>query len=465
MVSREFRAAWVASVYNIDWPSRKGLSAASQKAELRRLLDQAQQMKLNAIIFQVRPHADALYRSKYEPWSHWLTGTMGKNPGYDPLKYCIQEAHARGVEVHAWFNPFRALPNASMATSSDHITKRKPGVIRPFRNMKWMDISDPFASRRATAVIMDVVSRYDVDGIHLDDYFYPYPQVDQAGRAKQNFPDQKNYNRYRRQGGRADLHAWRRGHVDRFVSNLYTSIKSKKPHVRFGISPFGIWQPGYPRGIEASINAYHHLAADSRKWLSKGWVDYLSPQLYWRNQPRKQSYSALLSWWRKQGRRPVWPGIATDRINSKVDPGRPASEIWKQVDLSRTIDRNWVGHIHWSMKSLMQNRGGVKTGLMKNAYAEPALVPPMPWLSQSKPPTVRQVNAARSSQGTQISWSPPRRDLRFAVQTLQRGAWRTVSVLPARTSRVMVSGSPEAIAVSSVDRFGSVSSPFVIRKK
>ncbi|MDA7870231.1 family 10 glycosylhydrolase, partial [Akkermansiaceae bacterium] len=224
MVPREFRAAWVACVYNIDWPSRKGMGAGAQQAEMKAMLDRMASMKMNAIIFQVRPNADAVYQSRLEPWSHWISGTQGLSPGYDPLAYCIQQAHARGIEVHAWFNPFRALPNSKIPTARNHVVKTHPSVIRDFKNYKWMDPSNAFTQQRALSVILDVVNRYDVDGIHIDDYFYPYPDVDSQGRAKPNFPDGKTP-------------AARRAASDGFVKAMYSKVKQKKPWVRVGISP------------------------------------------------------------------------------------------------------------------------------------------------------------------------------------------------------------------------------------
>jgi len=431
MAPREFRGAWVACVYNIDWPSRKGLSAGSQKAELRRILDMMKASNMNAMIFQVRPHADAVYRSSMEPWSPWLTGSMGKNPGYDPLAYAIQQAHARGIEVHAWFNPFRALPNSSMPTSSNHITRTNPRLIRNFKTYKWMDISQSAARDQALRVIMDVVKRYDIDGVHLDDYFYPYPSVDKAtGRAKE------------------------------FVQNMYKSVKRSKPWVRVGISPFGIWRPGVPSGTTANIDAYEHLSADSRKWLANGWVDYLSPQLYWRDRS-EQSFSRLLSWWRQQGKRPVWPGIATSRVNSSEDPGRPASEIVHQVNLSRKIGRNWVGHVHWSAKALMTNKGGVRSSLGRSVYQEPALVPPMTWMSKKKPPTPR-VSARSSGSSTQVSWSRVSGARVYAVQARYGRTWKMASLSPGGASSVTLSGRPDAISVMAVDAFGNAGNPAVL---
>ena len=449
VVTREFRGAWAACVYNIDWPSRKGLSASAQKAELRTMLDQMARLKLNALIFQVRPNADAVYKSSTEPWSSWLTGTMGQSPGYDPLAYCISQAHARGIEVHAWFNPFRALPNASMQTARNHVTRTHPSVIRNFKTYKWMDPSSSFTRQRALSVILDVTRRYDVDGIHIDDYFYPYPDLTKDKRPKQVFPDGKSPSQ-------------RRSYVDTFVRDMYASVKKLKPWVRVGISPFGIWKPGVPSGTTANINAYEHLSADSRKWLANGWCDYLSPQLYWRINS-EQSYTRLLSWWRSQGSRPVWPGIATARINSTEDPGRPASEIVNQVSLSRTIGKNYAGHVHWSMKSLLQNKGGVSKLLETKSYTTAALVPPMPWISKHKllPPAI-SARATRS--GAQVNWGKTTGAAKYAVQARYGKNWFTIKIVPSSTTSVILQGTPEAVAVSSVDRYGTTSNPSVLTR-
>jgi len=447
---REFRGAWVACVYNIDWPSKPGLSASSQQAELRSLINKAAEYKLNAIIFQVRPNADAVYNSRYEPYSHWISGTMGRSSGYDPLAYCIAEAHKRGIEVHAWFNPFRALPNNKMPTSSNHVTRTNPSEIRNFRSYKWLDPSSNFARQRALSVMVDVARRYDVDGIHIDDYFYPYPELNSSGNPKQNFPDGKSP-------------AQRRYFVDAFVKQMYTSIKQVKPHLRVGISPFGIWKPGVPSGTTANINAYEHLAADSRKWLINGWCDYMSPQLYWRINSQ-QSYTRLLSWWRQQSessaaKRPVWPGIATDRVNSTTDPGRPASEIINQVNLSRTIGRNWAGHCHWSMKSLLQNRSGTTSSLQKGAYAAPALVPPMPWMN-SQAPASPAISAKISGNSVNISWNSVPGASKYAVQTRYGSKWYASAVTYANGANL--GSKPNAIAVYAVDRYGNASRPTVV---
>ena len=441
-LAREFRGAWVATIYNIDWPSSSGLSAGTQQAELKGILDKIASLKMNAVIFQVRPQCDAAYSSSIEPWTASLTGTMGRSPGYDPLAYCVQQAHARGIEVHAWFNPFRALSNNSAAVAGNHVTRTMPQITKKFGTMTWCDPASENTRSRALGVILDVVKRYDIDGVHLDDYFYPYP----SGNLR--FPDGKSP-------------AERRAYVDGFVSNLYSAVKRQKPWVRVGISPFGIWRPGVPGGIEAGIDSYEQLAGDSRKWLQKGWVDYLAPQLYWPNSPQKQSFSTLLAWWRQQGSRPVWPGIATSRIGGSEDH-RPASEITNQIDLSRKIGKNWNGHIHWSAKSLVRNQGGISSKLA-GTYTQPAAIPPMPWVS-SKSPAAPGVSAVVQSGGTYVHWEPDGNTAKIAIQAKTGGTWRTVQIAPASGKGVTIPKA-DAVAVTALDRYGNASPPKVLGLK
>jgi uncharacterized lipoprotein YddW (UPF0748 family) len=438
-IAREFRGAWIASIYNLDWPSAPGLSASSQQAELRGILDKLSALKMNAVIFQVRPQCDAVYASTIEPWSASLTGTMGRSPGYDPLSFCIKEAHARGIEVHAWFNPFRALANSSAPVASNHITRILPQITKKYGSMTWCDPASEQTRDRALAVILDVVKRYDIDGVHLDDYFYPYPT------GNLTFPDGKSP-------------AQRRAYVDGFVASLYASVKNQKSYVRVGISPFGIWRPGVPAGIEAGLDGFEQLAGDSRKWLKNGWLDYLAPQLYWRISPQKQSFPLLLDWWRQQGSRPVWPGIATARIGGSEDK-RSASEITNQIDLSRKIGKNWNGHIHWSAKSLVRNQGGVATKLA-STYTQPAAIPPMPWLS-SKAPSAPGVSASVKGDSTVVTCTPDRSTAKLAIQAKISGSWRTVKIAPSSSASITI---PKAttIAVTAFDRFGNASAPKVL---
>jgi uncharacterized lipoprotein YddW (UPF0748 family) len=441
-IEREFRAAWIATVYNIDWPSKKGLTETEQKKEALAILDKLVSLNMNAAILQVRPHADALYASNHEPWSPWLTGTMGKSPGYDPLAFWIKEGHARGIEIHAWFNPFRALSNKDHPVSKDHITQTKPHLIRTYGTMLWADPSHPETRAQAMTAILDVLRRYDIDGIHLDDYFYPYPS------GKLSFDDGKTP-------------AERRAVVDAFIQQLYQSVKKEKPWVRVGISPFGIWRPGVPEGIEAGVDSYEHLAGDSRKWLKNGWLDYLAPQLYWRIEPKKQSYTALLEWWRQQGSRPVWPGIATTRIQSKEDPDRPVSEIINQIKLSRTIGTHKNGHIHWSAKGLINNLGGINTELSK-IYPQPAAIPAMPWLSQAKP---TPPNATAIIQGNQtiVRWSASSFS-KIAIQSKSGSVWKTNAIVPANLESITIQTN-DLIAITAFDRYGNNSTPLTLSPK
>lgn len=440
-LAREFRGVWIATVHNLDWPSAKGTSAGQQQSELRAMLDRLAALKVNAVMFQVRTQCDALYASSAEPWSPWLSGTMGKSPGYDPLAFCIREAHARGIEVHAWFNPFRALCNTSHPVASNHIARACPAAVKRHGSLLWCDPSRSESRTRAIRAVMEVVRRYDVDGVHLDDYFYPYPDASQRDFADGLAPAQ------------------RRKIIDGFVSSLYDAVKDQKPWVRVGISPFGIWKPGVPEGIEAGLDAYEQLAADSRKWLVQGWVDYLAPQLYWRISPRKQSFPVLLEWWRQQGSRPVWPGIATARIQSSEDPGRPASEITRQIQYTRQIRSTSHGHLHWSAKSLVQNRGGIATQLAQT-YTQPALVPPMPWISRATP-AAPGVRAELRGNRTRIDWFPSSGTAKLAVQAKRDGTWRTERILYAGGSGIDLPKA-DAIAVSAVDRVGNVSVPKVL---
>jgi uncharacterized lipoprotein YddW (UPF0748 family) len=439
-LAQEFRAVWVATIYNIDWPSRPGLSAAAQQAEMRTLLDRLVQLRMNAIILQVRAQCDAAYQSKLEPWSSSFSGTMGRSPGYDPLAFTIREAHARGIEVHAWFNPFRALSNNSQQTASNHISRTSPNLTKRYGNMTWLDPANSAARRHALNVILDVVRRYDIDGVHIDDYFYPYP----SGNLR--FPDGLSP-------------AQRRGHIDSFVRDFYQSVKREKSWVRVGISPFGIWRPGVPAGIEAGIDSVEQLAGDSRKWLKEGWVDYLAPQLYWRIQPEKQSFPKLLEWWRQQGSRPVWPGIATSRIQSREDPGRTAAEITNQIDLTRRIGRNWNGHIHWSAEAIIKNRGGINNRLT-SSYTNHAAVPPMPWVNRRNPPDP-SVSATLKDGNTEIHWRADNRAAKVAVQVRNGRQWNTVRILPAGAGKFTVPRA-DAVAITAIDRTGNLSSPVVV---
>ncbi len=441
--AREFRGAWVATVYNLDWPSASGLSAAQQKSQLLDILNRAVRLRLNAIILQVRPNADALYQSSLEPWSAWLSGP-GVSPGYDPLAFAVAEAHRRGLELHAWFNPFRATIKGK-PVGRGHIALRRPQLVKSAGSTTLLNPSSSDAQQHVLQVIIDVVRRYDIDGVHLDDYFYPYP-------PHHNIAD-------------GLTPARRRAAIDAFVKRLYTSVKAVKPWVRVGISPFGIWQPGHPAGVPAGVNAYEHLACDARKWLANGWVDYLAPQLYWRcDSP--QSFPALMRWWVSiNPRRPVWPGIATARILSSEDRTRPASEVGQQIDWARKLARQSSGQLFWSWKSIGTDRGGVQAHLSAR-YRGFALPPSMPWCGNACP-AMPMAQAGTSGSRVTIAWTPSDSSARkWVIQARRSGRWSTLCILPGGQRRVtlpssMLSGA-DRIAVRPISACGNSGIPAVL---
>ncbi|MBV8502162.1 MAG: family 10 glycosylhydrolase [Paucibacter sp.] len=379
---REFRGAWVATVANIDWPSRRGLGSAEQQAEARALLDAAVALKLNAIVFQVRTGADALYDSKLEPWSEYLSGTQGQSPEpfYDPLAFWVAEAHARGLELHAWLNPFRARQSAAKsAEAASHISKTHPDWVKTYGDQLWIDPGEPGAADHTLAVVRDIISRYDIDAIHIDDYFYPYAISDKDTKQDIDFPDDPSWQRYTASGGTLTRADWRRSNVDALIARLYEASREIKPHLRFGISPFGLPKPALrPEGI-SGYSQYDKLYADVEHWLEQGWLDYLVPQLYWKREQKAQAFGPLLQAWRTHNprERHIYAGMFTSKVTTR-DDSWPVDEITGQIALQREIAPG-MGHVHFSMIALQQNRRGLGDALKAGAYAQAALTPAMPW--------------------------------------------------------------------------------------
>lgn len=374
---REFRGAWVATVDNIDWPSKKNLSADQQKGELVRILDTAERIGLNAIVFQVRPSCDALYESKIEPWSEFLTGQQGKppNPKWDPLEFAVKEAHRRGLELHAWINPYRAKHfKATGPLAENHVRNRRPDIAKTYGRYIWLDPGEPGSASHTLAVIEDIVARYDIDGIHMDDYFYSYAEKDGKGQTIP-FPDEASYARYVSSGGTLSRADWRRDNVNNFVEKMYKTIKTKKPWVKVGISPFGIYRPNIPKGIVAGIDQYDFpLYADCLRWLRNGWCDYFSPQLYWKLDSAGQPFRKLLDWWLEQNvaNKHIWPGLYTGRMNPS-NGDWPLEEISRQILATRSAKAG--GAIHFSFNSFLRNDKGISNHLANNLYASKSLAP------------------------------------------------------------------------------------------
>lgn len=459
IISREFRAVWVATVDNIDFPTQKGLPVEQQKAELIAILDLAKKLRLNAVIFQVRPMADALYNSKLEPWSEFLTGQMGRPQDFDPLEFIVAEAHKRGILVHAWFNPYRAYHPAAKTMSDDHISKKQPSIVRQYGKYMWLDPTDRAAREESVAVICDVVRRYDIDGVHFDDYFYPYAEKDASGK-KIDFPDDANWAEYLKApvfGTPLTRDDWRRANVNAFITTVGREIKRIKRDVVFGISPFGIWQPDPNRGIEG-FNSYTELYADSRKWLQDGTVDYLSPQLYWETAKKGQSFPVLLDWWKEQNIRHshIWPGIAAYRLGSSVT--FTADEIASQIAKTRTSPET-SGAIFFSERSLRNDMGGIQKTLRESVYKTDAIIPDFGWIRVT--PITRPVAAIRRyKKYVSAKWheTGTRRAFWFVVYTKDKDGW-SYSVQPASERSITLSANRkiEKVVVKSVDRLGNES--------
>ena len=453
---REFRAVWIATVDNIDFPTQKGLPPEKQKQELLASLDLAKKLRLNAVVFQVRPMADAVYRSQLEPWSEFLTGEMGKPQDFDPLEFVVSEAHKRGILVHAWFNPYRAYHPAARTMSDDHVARRKPTAVRQYGRYMWLDPTSAEAQRHSLDVIEDVVRRYDVDGVHFDDYFYPYAEKDAAGNEIE-FPDNTNWTEYQKTGGKLSRDDWRRSLVNSFIEAVGRSIKKIKPDVVYGISPFGIWQPIPEKGI-AGFNSYAELYADSRKWLRDGTVDYIAPQLYWETSRKGLSFPVLLDWWKDQNTkgRFIWPGVAAYRIGST--PTFNTSEIAGEIEKSRQAPLT-SGAIYFSLKSLRNDMGGIQKELSEQVYKRDSIIPEFSWIKSSRP-AAPKVKISRDTNYVRASWNEAgkRKAFWFVVYAKDKDGWSS-SVVPASEHGISLSAERkiEKIVVTSVDRLGKES--------
>ncbi len=465
-VTREFRGLWIATVANIDWPSRSGLTVAQQQTEFSLILDAAEQAGLNAIVLQVRAAGDALFPSTLEPWSRSLTGTQGVDPGYDPLAYAITQARLRGIEVHAWFNPFRAANlSDTLRLASTHFAVRRPELTRKYCTQLWFDPGAAAVQDQAIAVITDVLRRYDVDAVHLDDFFYPYPDSRCAGL---DFPDSATYATYQRGGGLLGRADWRRDNVNRFVERLYREAHLVSPTARVGISPFGIWRPGSPAGI-VGLDSYASIYADSRTWLQRGWVDYFAPQLYWSIASTGQSFGALLTWWGQQNtmRRHLWPGLAAYRVSDGSTSAYTAAEIPAQVQLTRGQNAaagGSTGSLLYNTTVVVNDRGGLRSLLTSGVFAARALPPATDWLDATAPPaptiSVTSLGAVLRVSITPVTSEPLSW---YLIRWRTNGTWsQRLQRVAALTADVPSAGT-DGIVVNAIDKVGNASTDVVWR--
>ncbi len=398
---QEFRAVWVATVANIDWPSKPGLSSEIQKQEVINILNRNQLLGMNAVILQVRPSSDTFYPSALEPWSRYLSGAPGEGPEpwYDPLLFWIEECHKRNMELHAWLNPFRVALNHSQPLAGSHIAFKNPDWVLKYGNSLYFDPGLPQTRRFVVEVVKDLVARYDIDAVHFDDYFYPYP-------LKDEFPDTASFSFYSRGFSPENKNDWRRENVDIIIKMLSDTIKSVKPWVKFGISPFGVWRnraddPG-GSDTKAGTTNYDHLYANIIKWQQKGWIDYTMPQLYWQAGHPQVDFKILADWWEQHKYdRSVYIGHAIYKhdINSTIPEWRSAGELPGQIRIIRQ-NKGISGSAFYSSKHFNRNLAGFQDSLLNNYYKYPALIPPMPWIDNQIPPPVKKI----VKRGNKIKW-------------------------------------------------------------
>lgn len=399
---REFRGVWIATVANIDWPSKPGLTVELQKSELIRILDDHKKTGMNAVMFQIRPAADAFYGKSRELWSRYLTGVQGKAPSpyYDPLEFAIIEAHKRGMELHAWFNPYRATMNLiDSHTNPQHITKQKPEWFFTYGGKKLFNPGIPEVRDYIVQIVLDVVRNYDIDGVHFDDYFYPYPEANQTIRDNETF--------YKYGVNFKNIEDWRRNNVDTLIHILSDSIHTAKKYMKFGVSPFGIWRnKGQdPDGSESNgFDGYGKLYADARKWTMSGWVDYINPQIYFPFGYKVAPYDKLMDWWSENtfGKH-LYVGQAAYRALENRQGWIDRRQISDQIRYLRNNPRV-QGSVFFSSKSVTNNMAGVKDSLRNDFYRYPALQPQMLWLDVVDPNPPYELTAKPVTRGVQLDW-------------------------------------------------------------
>lgn len=399
---REFRGAWIQCVNG----QFQGMGTEKMQQTLIYQLDELQKDGVNAIIFQVRPECDALYPSKLEPWSRFLTGKQGKAPSpyWDPLQWMITQCHKRGMEFHAWINPYRAKTKTTHELASRHVVMRHPERCFDYDNQKILNPGIPENRNYICEVVKDIVSRYDIDGLHMDDYFYPYPAAGQV------IPDDAQYRA--NPNGIVDRGDWRRHNVNLFIKQLYETVHETKPWVKVGISPFGIYRNKKSSPIGSNTNGlqnYDDLYADVLLWISNGWLDYCVPQIYWEIGNKAADYDTLIRWWNQYASaRPLYIGEDIERTVKNQDPSNPNQH--QQAAKHRLYQqmRGVKGTVLWYAKAAVDNTGNYGTMLRKNYWRYPALQPEMPFISKKTPKKPRKVKPVWTEDGYILFWTAPK---------------------------------------------------------
>ncbi|GAB3723981.1 glycoside hydrolase family 10 protein [Nocardiopsis oceani] len=398
----QMRASWIAGVENIDWPSEQGQSPEEQQADLTDLYDEAVEDGLNAVFVQIRPTADAFWPSPHEPWSEWLTGEQGGDPGYDPLEFAVEEAHARNLEFHAWYNPYRVAMHDDLdALVEDHPARQNPDWVFEYGGLLYYNPGIPEAREFVIEAMMHSVENYDLDGVHFDDYFYPYPVDDLE------IPDEDTFAEYGE--GFDDIEDWRRDNVDLMVREMSEGVNAVKPHVKFGISPFGIWRNSStdPEGSDTDgSESYDEQYADSRKWVLEGWLDYINPQVYWEIGLPIADYAVLVPWWEQvaaESGTHLYIGQAAYKVGDEGAWSDP-NELSSHLDFNQDYP-GVQGDVYFSATSLRTNAQEAMEILVEDHYSSPALVPVNEDLGGTVPPPP-EVSAEDGADGTDLAITP-----------------------------------------------------------
>lgn len=396
---REFRGAWIQCVNE----QFQGLSKEEMQRTLSYQLDELAKDGVNAIIFQVRAECDALYNSPYEPWSRFLTGRQGQNPGWDPLAWMVSECHKRGMEIHAWINPYRAKTKGTSALASNNIAVKHPERVFEYDGLYILNPALPENREYICKIADDIVRRYDIDGFHIDDYFYPYPI---AGKA---IPDAKEYNADSRGMSIGD---WRRDNVNKFIEQLHDSIRQTKPWVKFGVSPFGIYRNARSSSIGSNtrgLQNYDDLYADVLKWVNNGWIDYCVPQLYWQIGHKTADYETLIKWWNEHaGNRPLYIGEDVERTIKYADVDNPNTNQVAAKHKLHEQCKNVDGTVLWYAKAAVDNYDRYGVFLRNYYWKSPALQPLMPFIDDKAPKKPRKLKAHQNSTNLLLTWMAPK---------------------------------------------------------
>ncbi len=404
---REFRGAWIHIINN----QFQGKSSNEIKAMLLKQLDALEEANINAVIFQVRAEGDAFYKSDLEPWSRYLSGVQGSGPkdGFDPLKFMVDESHRRGMELHAWINPYRAVANAKKPIASTHMVNKHPERFITYGNQVFFDPALPANRDHICTIVKDIITRYDVDAIHMDDYFYPYP----SGGV--TFNDGASFARYGR--GYANVNDWRRDNVNLLIKSIHETVRSTKPWVKFGVSPFGIYRNEFSDPLGSKTNGlqnYDDLFADVLLWVNKGWVDYNIPQIYWHVGHPVADYATLVSWWAKNSsNRPLFIGQSITNTVQNADPNNPNSN---QLPIKMKLQRSYQsigGSCQWPAVSLVNNEGQYKDALANYYHKNKALVPVFKFMDNQPPKAVRKIQKVWTADGYMLFWTAPKAKTAF----------------------------------------------------